>query len=218
MIRSAFDNHLQKLHNEIVKMGDLVENQIHLSIESLVQQDEKLANAVISNDDFVDELQKTIDNKSIRLIAMQHPLAKDLRNIFTAIKIATDLERMADHAVDIAKIAKALIKEKYIKELIDIPQMAIIVKKFVRESLNSYLQADLKKAYETVKIDHEIDAIYDRVFSELLDLMIKGEENINQIAQFLFVCKYLERVADHATNICESTIYVVTGELIDLND
>ena len=194
MTRSAFDNNLQMLHNEIVRMGSLVEKQIHQSIRSLVEQDEDLANTVIAKDDLVDNLQKDIENKSIRLIAMQQPLATDLRNIFTSIKIATDLERMADHAVDIAKIAKELTKEKYIKELIDIPKMAKIVEKLIRESLNSYVQADLDKAYETVKIDDEIDAIYKRVFTELLDLMIKGEGNINQTTQFLFVCKFLEEL------------------------
>ncbi|WP_139905317.1 phosphate signaling complex protein PhoU [Clostridium thermarum] len=218
MTRVGFDANLQMLHNEIARMGGIVEKQIHQCIEALVKQDETLADTVIANDDLVDNLQKDIEDKSIKLIAMQQPLATDLRNIFTSIKVATDLERMADHAVDIAKIAKRLKNEEYIKELVDIPRMAEIVQKLIREALNSYVEANLKKAYEACKIDDGIDAIYKEVFTELLAYMTKEAKNINQAAQFLFVCKYLERVADHATNICESTIYLVTGEQKDLND
>ncbi|WP_163194494.1 phosphate signaling complex protein PhoU [Clostridium thermarum] len=218
MTRVGFDANLQMLHNEIARMGGIVEKQIHQCIEALVKQDETLADAVIANDDLVDNLQKDIEDKSIKLIAMQQPLATDLRNIFTSIKVATDLERMADHAVDIAKIAKRLKNEVYIKELVDIPRMAEIVQKLIREALNSYVEANLNMAYEACKIDDGIDAIYKEVFTELLAYMTKEAKNINQAAQFLFVCKYLERVADHATNICESTIYLVTGEQKDLND
>lgn len=218
MTRGGFDANLQILHNEIARMGSIVEKQIHQCIDALVKQDNSIADTVIANDDLVDELQKEIEDKSIKLIAMQQPLATDLRNIFTSIKVATDLERMADHAVDIAKIAKRLTKEVYIKELVDIPIMAEIVQKLIRESLNSYIEASLDKAYEACKIDDEIDALYKRVFTELLTYMTKESKNINQAAQFLFVCKYLERVADHATNICESAIYLVTGEQKDLND
>ena len=218
MTRLSFDANLQILHDEIVRMGSIVEKQICQCIDALVKQDEAMADTVIANDDLVDNLQKEIEDKSIKLIAMQQPLATDLRNIFTSIKVATDLERMADHAVDIAKIAKRLKNEVYIKELVDIPRMAEIVQRLIRESLNSYVEADLDKAYEACKIDDEIDAIYKKVFTELLTYMTKEAKNINQSAQFLFVCKYLERVADHATNICESTIYLVTGEQKDLND
>lgn len=218
MTRGGFDANLQILHNEIARMGSIVEKQIHQCIDALVKQDEALADTVIANDDLVDDLQKDIEDKSIKLIAMQQPLATDLRNIFTSIKVAADLERMADHAVDIAKIAKRLKNEVYIKELVDIPKMAELVQQVIRESLNSYVDANLDKAYQTCKLDDEIDAIYKRVFTELLTYMTKEAKNINQAAQFLFVCKYLERVADHATNICESAIYLVTGEQIDLND
>lgn len=218
MTRGGFDANLQELHNDIIRMGSLVEKQIHQCIEALVKQDEKLANEVINNDDIVDDLEKEIEDKSIKLIAMQQPLAIDLRNIFTTTKIASDLERMADHAVDIAKIAKRLINEEYIKELVDIPQMAEIVKIMIKDSLDSYVYSDVEKAYDTCKRDDEIDAIYKRVFSELLIKLKTDSEHTNQVAQFLFVCKFLERVADHTTNICEWTIYLVKGEHVDLND
>jgi phosphate uptake regulator, PhoU len=218
MTRGGFDANLQLLHDDIIRMGSIVEKQIHQCIEALVKQDEELANTVINNDDLVDKLQKEIEDKCVKLIAMQQPLATDLRNIFTSVKIATDLERMADHAVDIAKIVKRLTKEIYIKELVDIPKMAELVQNIIREALNAYVEADSEKAYKVCKMDDEVDAIYKRVFTELMVLMTKKPEQTNQAAQFLFVCKYLERVADHATNLCESAIYLVTGEHVDLNE
>lgn len=218
MPRGAFDLNLQELHNDLLRMGSIVEKQIHQCIEGLVNQDEKLSDLVIINDDLVDSLQKEIEDKCIKLIAMQQPLAKDLRTIFTTIKIVTDLERMADHAVDIAKIAKRLKNEKYIKELIDIPKMAGIVQTMIKDSLDSYVDSNVEKAYSTCKMDDSVDSIYKQVFSELLVNMMKDTATITQATQFLFVCKFLERVADHTTNICESTIYLVTGEQIDLND
>lgn len=218
MTRTSFDTHLNEMHNDLLRMGSIVEKQIYHCIEALVNQDMDLANQVIDNDDLVDDLQKEIEDKCIKLIATQQPLALDLRNIFTTTKIVTDLERMADHAVDIAKITKRLKGEKYIKQLIDIPKMADIVKKMIKYSLDAYVEGDVKKAYDICKMDDEIDAIYKQVFSELLVIMMNDHNTINQSTQFLFVCKFLERVADHVTNICEWTIYLVTGEQKDLNE
>ncbi|SKA76125.1 phosphate uptake regulator, PhoU [Clostridium sp. USBA 49] len=216
--RSSFDNNLQELYNDIKNMGNMVEDQISLCIESLLKQDEKLANKIIENDDLVDNMQKEIEDKCIKLIATQQPLAHDLRIIFTTSKIVTDLERMADYAVDIAKIAKRLKDEKYIKQLIDIPRMGEKAKEMVRLSVNAYIEGNVKKAYEICKMDDEIDGIYKQIFSELLILMMSDSSTIKQATQFLFICKFLERFADHTTNICEWTIYLVTGEQKDLNE
>ncbi|WP_127836399.1 phosphate signaling complex protein PhoU [Clostridium prolinivorans] len=216
--RSSFDNNLQELYNDIKNMGNMVEDQISLCIESLLKQDEKLANKIIENDDLVDNMQKEIEDKCIKLIATQQPLAHDLRIIFTTSKIVTDLERMADYAVDIAKIAKRLKDEKYIKQLIDIPRMGEKAKEMVRLSVNAYIEGNVKKAYEICKMDDEIDGIYKQIFSELLVLMMSDSSTIKQATQFLFICKFLERFADHTTNICEWTIYLVTGEQKDLNE
>lgn len=218
MTRKGFDSKLEELHNDLLRMGSIVEKQIYQSIESLIGQDEEMADMVIKNDDLVDDLQKEIENKCIILIAKEQPLAIDLRTIFTATKIVTDLERMADHAVDIGKITKRLKNEKYIKELIDIPQMARIVQNMIKESLDAYVAGDVDKAYEVCKMDDEIDALYRRTFEELLGMMSKDGSIINQATQFLFICKFLERVADHVTNVCEWTIYLVTGEQKDLNE
>lgn len=218
MTRNSFDTNLQELHNILLKMGDIVERQICKCIEALVNQDCALAERVMEDDDTVDILEKEIEDKCIRLIATQQPLAHDLRNIFTISKIVTDLERMADHAVDIAKITLRLKDEKYIKQLVDIPRMAEIVKQMIKSSLDAYVNGDVDKAYVTCKMDDEVDAIYRQVFSELLVIMMGDSSSIKQATQFLFICKFLERVADHTTNICEWTIYLVTGEQIDLNE
>lgn len=218
MTRGSFDIHLQELHKDILRMGSIVEKQMYQCIEALVHQDEALANKIIKDDDLVDNLQKEIEDKCIKLIATQQPLALDLRSIFTTTKIVTDLERMADHAVDIAKITLRLKNEKYIKQLIDIPRMAELVKEMIKLSLDAYVERDVNKAYATCKIDDKIDAIYRQVFSELLVIMMGDSKTVNQATQFLFICKFLERAADHATNICEWTIYLVTGEQKDLNE
>jgi phosphate transport system protein len=218
MSRQSFDTHLQGLHNDLLRMGSIVEKQIYQCIEALVNQDEELANKVIDNDDLVDNLQREIEDKCIKLIATQQPLALDLRNIFTSTKIVTDLERMADHAVDIAKITLRLKGEKYIKQLIDIPRIAEIVREMIKLSLDAYVDGNVEKAYEICKMDDKVDAIYRQVFSELLVLMMTDSATIHQATQFLFVCKFLERVADHVTNVCEWTIYLVTGEQKDLNE
>ncbi|KON08580.1 PhoU family transcriptional regulator [Clostridium botulinum] len=199
-------------------MGSIVEKQINTCIKALVEKDEKLADEVIKNDDVVDDLEKEIEDECIVLIAKEQPLATDLRKIFTTLKIVTDLERMADHAVDIAKIAKKIKDEKYVKSLIKIPRMADLVQNMIKESLDSYVNENKEGAYKACTLDDEIDHIYKTTFKESIDTMIERKESINQLTQFLFVCKYLERIADHATNICEWTIYLITGEHIDMNE
>ncbi|MTK14193.1 MAG: phosphate signaling complex protein PhoU [Clostridiaceae bacterium] len=218
MTRTGFDLALEELHNDLLRMGSIVEKQIYQCMEALVKQDEPLAEQIIKNDDLVDKLNREIEDKCIKLTAKEQPLARDLRTIFTTTKLVTDLERMADYAVDIAKITIRLKNEKYIKELIDIPKMAGMVNAMIRKSLDAYVTADVNAAYKACKMDDEIDGLYKNIFNELLTIASKDLKNVNQITQLLFVCKYLERVADHATNICEWTIYLVTGEQKDLNE
>jgi phosphate transport system protein len=218
MSRKVFEANLQELHNDLIRMGSVVEKQIHDCIDALVTQNTEKAEKIMKNDDIVDALESEIEDKAIKLIAMQQPLATDLRNIFTTTKIVTDLERMADHAVDIAKITLRLKDEKYIKQLIDIPRMAEIVELMIKDSLDAYVAGDIEKAYAVCKRDDEVDDIYKEVFSELLQLMLENPKTVNQATQFLFICKFLERIADHTTNICEWTIYLVTGEKVDLNE
>ena len=218
MARKVFEANLEELHNDLIRMGSIVEKQIHDCIDALVTQNVEKAENIMENDDIVDDLEREIEDKAIRLIAMQQPLAIDLRNIFTTTKIVTDLERMADYAVDVAKITIRLKDEKYIKQLIDIPRMAEIVILMIKDSLDAYVAGDVEKAYEVCKRDDQVDDIYKEVFSELLQLMSKNQDTVKQATQFLFICKWLERIADHTTNICEWTIYLVTGEKVNLNE
>lgn len=218
MTRISFDGELDSLHHDVLRMGSIVEGQIDDCISALLMQDEDLANRIIDNDDVVDRMEVDIEEKCVRLIARQQPLATDLRRIFTTIKIVTDLERIADHAVDIAKVVLRLKDAEYIKPLIDIPRMADIVQGMIKDSLDAYVKLDINASESICKRDDEIDTIYKQVFKELLIFMTEDPKTINQATQFLFVCKFLERIADHVTNICEWTVYLVTGEYKDLND
>ncbi|WP_443662488.1 phosphate signaling complex protein PhoU [Clostridium sp.] len=218
MARRVFEANLQELHNDLIRMGSIVEKQIHDCIDALVTHNIEKAHKIMEDDDIVDVMEREIEDKAIRLIAMQQPLAIDLRNIFTTTKIVTDLERMADYAVDVAKITIRLKDEKYIKQLVDIPKMAEIVVHMIKDSLDAYVSGDIEKAYAVCKRDDEVDDIYKEVFGELLRIMFENQETVNQATQFLFICKWLERIADHTTNICEWTIYLVTGEKVNLNE
>lgn len=218
MTRNTFVDELDSLHQDLIRMGSRVEEQINDCITALAKQDEKLALYVIDNDDIIDKMETDIEEKCVKLIARQQPLAIDLRTIFTTIKIVTDLERIADHAVDIGKITLRLKDEKYIKPLIDIPHMAQIVQDMIRGALDAYVKLDVHLAEKVCESDDEIDSLYKQVFRELLVIMMEDPSTINQSTQFLFVCKFLERIADHVTNICEWIVYLVTGEYKDLND
>ncbi|MBX4259857.1 phosphate signaling complex protein PhoU [Clostridium estertheticum] len=218
MARKVFEANLQELHNDLIRMGSIVEKQIYDCIDALVTHNIEKAQKIMEDDDIVDLMEREIEDKAIRLIAMQQPLAIDLRNIFTTTKIVTDLERMADYAVDVAKITVRLKDEKYIKQLVDIPRMAEIVVLMIRDSLDAYVSGDIEKAYAVCKRDDEVDDIYKEVFGELLRIMFENQKTVNQATQFLFICKWLERIADHTTNICEWTIYLVTGEKVNLNE
>lgn len=217
MTRNSFDLKLQQLHEDLMAMGETVAKQIEESINALKEQDETLADKVIEDDDIIDKFEEEIEDKCIKLMATENPLAGDLRRIFITTKIITDLERMGDHAVDIAKIAKKLIGESYIKDLIDIPKMAKIVEVMIKDSLEVYITRDVDRAYKVSKMDDEVDKLYKSIFAELLIIMGNNPATINQASQFLFVCKFLERMADHTTNICEWTVYLESGEKLKLN-
>lgn len=215
--RETFNSELDSLHNDIIRMGNRVEEQIRDGITALINHDEKLAYRIMENDDIVDNMEVEIEEKCVKLIARQQPLATDLRRIFTSIKFVTDLERIADYAVDIARITIRLKDEKYIKPLIDIPAMADVVQDMISGSLDAYINRDMDMADKVCRRDDEVDALYRQVFNDLLLLMEKDPSKITQASQFLFVSKFLERAADHVTNICEWTVYLVTGEHRDMN-
>jgi phosphate transport system protein len=218
MTRNYFDKELHELHLLMLKMCTEVEEALINTVHALKNQDVNMAQAVIDGDDVIDDMEYIIEERCLKLIALQAPMAKDLRFIATAMKIITDLERIADHAVDIAKITIRLADEKYIKELIDIPRMGEITTRMIKESIDAYVNQNAGKAREVAKIDDEVDALHKQIFRELLLIMMEDPKKISQATNFLFVSKSLERIGDYVTNICEKIIYAVTGEHENLND
>ncbi len=198
-------------------MGGLVEESIENAMEALKNQDFDLAQKVIDGDDKIDELEIKIEDQSLTLIATQQPMAKDLRRIATALTLINNLERIGDNANSIAKIVFHIGREPFIKPLIDLPKMARIAQGMVKNSLDSYVNENLELAKALEMDDDEVDNYHSQIFRELLTYMMENTENIKQATHLLFVSRYLERIADHATNIGEAVIYQVTGEREDLN-
>lgn len=212
MVRHSYDQELADLRQALQNMGKAVDKAIDDAVISLAQQDAELARQVMEYDDAIDQMEIEIEDKCMLLIARQQPLARDLRIIGTGLKITTDLERMGDHAYDIAKIALATQHQPLIKPLVDIPRMAQMTQTMLKNSLEAYTTLDIALAEQVCLNDDEVDNIYHQVFRELLTYMMEDPKTISQATQLIFVARYLERIADHATNIAEWTIYMVTGQ------
>ncbi|WNR43287.1 phosphate signaling complex protein PhoU [Paenibacillus roseipurpureus] len=215
--RPGFHQSLALLQQELRNMGESVEELIYKSVESLAKLDENTAQQVILKDDQIDDYLTTIDELCLRLIALQQPMASDLRIIGTALKIATDLERIADHAVDIAKITIRFSGEELVKPLEIIPQMAEIAIEMLHESLLSYTERDVHRAASLAEKDDRVDKLYSTIMQEIMGMMGTDYNRNRQLTHLLFVAHFLERVADHTTNIGEGVIYMVTGKRKDLN-
>ena len=218
MTRNLLDKRMKILTAELAEMGSLVEKQIYNSIEAFRNKDMALAKQVMDNDDKVDELNRKIEEQCLKFMAMESPVATDLRKIFTTSKIVTDLERMADYAIDICKIAQRVEFDILGEECEPIWQMVDILRKMINKSLSAFVAGDVKAAYEICKMDDQVDILYRGLFSDMLKKMAKDETIINKGAQILFASKYLERVGDHVTNICEWIIFSAKGDYVDLNE
>lgn len=216
--RSAFENALKELQQDILRMASLVEQAVYESVQSLVKLDVTGAVQVIMGDEMIDELYLEIENKCVKLVATQQPIARDLRIVITGIKILFSLERMADHAVDIARTTMCLSGHPLtVKPLEYIPEMARLTQKMIKDGLDAYVHNDVKKAREMCALDDEVDYLFARAFRELINCMVEDPKVVLQSAYLLSVSRYLERIADHATNIGEAVIYLVTGERKELN-
>lgn len=211
MVRHSFDKELENLQDLMARMSGLVEESIESSIVALKKQDIELAKKVYENDDIIDELEGRIERICLGLIARQQPLAKDLRTISTALKIITDLERIADHAADIAELTIRMAKLKYIKPLVDIPIMSEQAKKMVSKAIDAYLKSDLELAKNVCDSDDEVDDLFHKIVLELTNIMKNNPETVEQATDLMFIVKYLERIGDHATNIAEWVVFNVTG-------
>lgn len=217
-MRDVMRNKIKSLNSELMEMAALVEKQIYDSITALKNQDNELAQEVINNDDKVDNFQKEIEEKCIKIIATEQPVAKDLRSLYTTSKIVTDLERMADYAVDISKAVSRVVGVNFSEEISSVWEMVDIVTKMIRGAIEAYINGDVDYAYEICDMDDKVDALYQGMFSLVLKKMVSNEAMINQGTQILFVSKYLERIGDHVTNICEWIIFHKKGKYVDLNE
>lgn len=210
--RHTFDQELDLLRKELLRMGELVSTAINDAVTSLAKQDSELARKVMEEDDVIDALEISIEDKCMLLIARQQPMARDLRIISTGLKIAIDLERMGDHAYNIAKVTLRLADQALIKPLVDIPRMAKLSQKMLSDALEAYTRMDITLAEQVCLDDDAVDDLYQQVFRELLTFMMEDPKTISQATLLIFVGRYLERISDHATNIAELVIYLNTGE------
>lgn len=210
--RKTFDAQLKDLEQQVLKMGSFVEGMLDSAMQALVKQDKNLADDVIRRDDIADQMDLDIEIACMRLLALQQPMSKDLRIISTALKIITDLERIGDYSVDIARAAKLLADEPYFKPLVDLPKMAELTKKMVRDALQAFVDRSIDKALRVCEDDDAVDHINRMLLDELMDFMRKDPTLVKQSVHFVLISRYLERIADHVTNVAERIVYMETGE------
>jgi phosphate transport system protein len=206
-----FEAELDELRTLLLEMSGLVEAAIYRSVLSVVRRDEAQAEDVFRNEARINRLQIEIDDKATRLLALEQPVAKDLRLIAAAIKINNDLERMGDEAVNIAGHAVSLMRELPVNPPVDIPHMAGLVESMVRKALDSFVKADGDMARGILVSDDVVDDLWDAILEELKGYMRSHPEGVSQCVNLMFVAKNLERIADHATNIAEDVIYLAEG-------
>ncbi|MDT7043182.1 phosphate signaling complex protein PhoU [Candidatus Nitronereus thalassa] len=209
-----FDEELASLKSKILQMGSIVEEQIQEALRALVDRDEALARKVIENDRRVNTLDVEIDEACLELLALYQPAARDLRFITTAMKISTELERMSDLAENICERAIELNEEPQLKPYIDIPRMAEMAMRMVWDALDAFVKWDSALARKVLKNDDAVDELTEQLFRELLSFMIENPNTITRAIRLSFISKYIERIADHATNIGELIVYMVEGRII----
>ena len=205
-MRELLDSRMLNIHEKLLRMSTLVEENIEDAMKALVDQDVELAVEIVEKDLDINVYESEIENLCVSLVATQNPVGSDLRKVFSVLKIVTDLERIGDHAVNIAKVVIDLGKYNVLKPLVDIPKMGDDVKKMVYSSINSFVDEDIQLAKETALCDEAIDKKYYEVYRELVGYLKEPAGDENQIIGLLLVGRYLERIADHSTNICERVI------------
>jgi len=213
-VRGAYTKELALIQNDLITMGQLVTKALADAVEALKTKNKELADSVIAGDHMIDEMQVIIEDKTVELIALQQPIAKDLRILSTAMKMTTDLERIGDHAKKIAKIANRIGQDPLIKPLIDIPIAAQMVQDMVKKVLKSYVELDINAAAEVCAEDDKVDEICDVCKRDILFYMMKDSANIEQGTDLNKVVQRIERIGDHATNLAEWVIYLVTGQRV----
>ena len=207
--------HLQEeldvLKTRLLEMGGLAEERVRRAVQGLAEREFELIETVLSGDEPVNELHIEIDDRVLKLLALHQPVAADLRAVMAAIKINTDLERVGDLAVNIAEAAKRYITHPPVKKLIDIPQMATIAQAMLRDSLDAYVNRDMALAQQVLNEDDKLDALKTQIFRELLTFMLQDPSTIEPSLDLILVSRHLERIGDHATNIAEDVIFMVSA-------
>jgi phosphate transport system protein len=207
----SYDEELERLKNMITEMGGQAESQIAAAIDAVVKRDSDLAATVIEGDTRVDQLERDIDYLAVRLLALRQPMARDLREIVAALKIASDLERICDYAANVAKRSIVLSQSPPIEPAFALPRMAHLALILVKDVIDAYVERDLDKASSVWMRDEEIDEMYSSLFREFLTYMMEDPRNIGGYTHMLFMAKNIERIGDHATNIAETLYYMVHG-------
>ncbi|KQC09594.1 MAG: PhoU family transcriptional regulator [Smithella sp. SDB] len=207
-----YEMELQEIKNNLIYLGALTEKAIRMAMQSLTDRNTEMANNVIANDYEIDKMDKEIEEKCIKMLALRQPTAIDLRFITTAIKITGHLERIGDMAVNIAEKAVQLNQEPKLKPYIDLPNMSSIVEKMVAKSLDALIKSDLQIADEVREIEQVVDDLNEQIFRELLTFMMEDSKSIHRALLIMHVSKNLERIADHAQGIADMVTYMITGE------
>ena len=217
MTREAFEHELRRLKDDVIRMGERAGEAIHRAVEALRARDVAAAERVIAEDDAIDAVHMDLEQRCMRLLATQQPMAGDLRTIASVFAITIDLERMADHAEGISRAVKRLGTEPLVKPLVDIPKMEAQIQEMIRDMLDAFRAQDPKLARQAAAKDDVVDELRNRVLHDLLGIMIKDAQIVPRALELLIVARHLERAADHLTNVCERIVYMVTGEMRELN-
>jgi phosphate transport system protein len=206
-----FQEELEQLKTRLLEMGGLAEDRVRASVQALVERDSTLVDRVLAGDGPINQLHIEIDSRCFKLLALHQPMAVDLRAIVSAVKINTDLERVGDLAINIAEAARRYLRHPPVKELIDIPRMADIAQRMLRNALDSYVRRDLKLAHEVLNEDDLLDSLKTQVFRELLTYMLQNTATIEPALDLILISRHLERIGDHATNVAEDVIFMVSA-------
>jgi phosphate transport system protein len=206
-----FQDELEQLKTRLLEMGGLAEEQVRLAVKALVERDRDLIEAVLKGDEPLNRLHIEIDNRAFTLLALHQPMAVDLRAIVSAVKINTDLERVGDMAVNIAEAARRYTQHPPVKKLIDIPRMGTIAQGMLRDSLDAFVRRDIDLAQHVLNEDDKLDALKTQIFRELLTYMLQDPATIEPALDLILISRHLERIGDHATNIAEDVIFMVSA-------
>jgi phosphate transport system protein len=210
-IIKSYDEELRRLNNTITQMGGLGESQLAAAIEAVVKRDSELAARVVEGDARVDQLEREVDGLVVRLLALRQPMARDLREILAALRIASDLERICDYAANVAKRSIVLNQSPPVKPVYTLPRMVRLAQALTKDVLDAYVARDADKALVVWARDEELDEMYSSLFRELLTYMMEDPRNITACTHLLFMAKNVERIGDHATNIAETVYFLVNG-------